>query len=146
MCISPTNIVSSLFPHRCRLFSGRRHHAITSYCASFPRSQGELTASASSSRNALFHRLPSGAENEVLNPHHRRRPASLDRPTLTIHRYKKVISILTTLSITQLHLYFASSLATTPYAIGSPLVAIILFHWHPTLIVPLSLTEQLIGI
>jgi hypothetical protein len=94
----------------------------------------------------LFHRLPSGAENEVLNPHHRRRPASLDRLTLTIHRYKKVISILTTLSITQLHLYFASSLATTPYVIESPLVAVVLFHWHSTLIVPLSLTEQLIGI
>jgi hypothetical protein len=87
--------------------------------ASFPWSQDELAASASSSDNISSCRLPSQAETEALNPHHRRWPPSLDSPTPILHGqpdshphcYKKVISIFVTLPITQSRLYFASSLA-----------------------------------
>jgi hypothetical protein len=79
--------------------------------ASFPWSHDELTTSTSSSGNAPSYRLPSRAKIKPLNPHHRHRPPSPDRPTLTLHCYKKVISTLATLPTTQPHLHFASSLA-----------------------------------
>jgi hypothetical protein len=85
---------------------------VTTPChASFPWSQDELTASTSPSGNVSSHRLPSRAKIEALNLHHYRRSPSLDRPTLTLHCYKKVISTLVTLPITQPHLHFTSSLA-----------------------------------
>jgi hypothetical protein len=108
--ISPTNVVSSLSPPRCRLSFGQHHHVATPYHAYFPWSQDEFTASTSSFGNASSHRLPSQVEIEALNSHHRRRPPSLDRPTPTLHCYKNVISTLATLSITQPRLHFASSL------------------------------------
>jgi hypothetical protein len=46
---------------------------------------------------------PSRAETEALNLHHLHWPTSSDSPTFTHHCYKKVISILVTLSITQPH-------------------------------------------
>jgi hypothetical protein len=82
--------------------------------ASFPLNQDELAASSSSSGNASSRRLASRAKIEVLNLHHHNRPPSLDRPTLTLHCYKKIISIMTTLLTTQSRLYFASSLARAP--------------------------------
>jgi hypothetical protein len=85
---------------------------VTTLChASFSWSQDELTASTSPSGNVSSHRLPSRVKTEALNLHHCRRPPSLDRPTLILHCYKKVISTLVTLSITQPHLHFTSSLA-----------------------------------
>jgi hypothetical protein len=80
----------------------------------FPVEQDEFVASASSSNNALSHRLSSQAEIKVLNLHHRRRLLSSDRSTPTLHCYKKIISTLTTLSTNQLCLHFVSSLARAP--------------------------------
>jgi hypothetical protein len=115
ICFSPTGVVSSLFPPRCHLSSGRRHHAVMLCHASFPLSQDELADSALSSGNALSRRPPpSRDETEALNPHHHLRPLSLDRPILTLHYYKKIISILITLHTTQSCLYFISSLARAP--------------------------------
>jgi hypothetical protein len=94
-------IVSSLSPPWCRLSSGRHRHAIASCHTSFPWSQDERTASASSSDNASSHRLPSRTETEALNPHHHHLPHSSDRLTSIIHCYKKVVSILATLPTTQ---------------------------------------------
>jgi hypothetical protein len=96
---------------RCRLSSGRHRHTAVSCYTSFPCSQDEFDASASSSNNVSSYRLPSRAETKALNLHHRRRSSSSDSPTPTLHYYKNVISILPTLPITQLHLYFVSSLA-----------------------------------
>jgi hypothetical protein len=95
ICVNSTSVVSSLFHPRFRLSSNRRCHAITSCHTSFRCSQGKLVVSTSSSDNALSCHLPSWAENEVLNPHHRHRPPSSDRLTLTLHWYKNVISTLT---------------------------------------------------
>jgi hypothetical protein len=79
-------------------------------------SKEELAISALSSDNALSRRLLSQAETEALNPYHRRRPSSLYRPTPTLHCYKNVISILTTISTTQSRLHFSSSSITrTPH-------------------------------
>jgi hypothetical protein len=85
-------------------------HAMSCH-TSFPRSQDELVASALSSDNDSSHRLLSRAEIKTLNLHHRYRPPSLDCPTFTLHCFKKIILTLTTLSTTQLCIYFVSSLA-----------------------------------
>jgi hypothetical protein len=66
ICVSPTGVVSSIFPFQCRLSSGQRRLTTAPYHASFPWSQDELTASASYSGNASSHRLPSRAETEAL--------------------------------------------------------------------------------
>jgi hypothetical protein len=75
----------------------------------------ELTDSASSSGNVLFHRLPSRAKTEALNPHHHHRPPSSDSLTHTLYCYKKVISTLITLFTIQPRLYFAFSQARVPH-------------------------------
>jgi hypothetical protein len=93
--VSPTDIFSSLSPPSCCLSSSRRRHATSTCHASFPRSQDDLAASASSRR------LSSRVKIETLNPHYRHRPPSLDHPTPTLHCYKKIISILVILPITQ---------------------------------------------
>jgi hypothetical protein len=110
--ISLTGIISTLFPPRCCLSSGRRYHTATSCHTSFLLSKDELAASASSFGNALSCCLISLAKTEVLNLHHRRRLPSPDRPTITLHCYKKIISTLVTLPTTQPCLHFASSLAS----------------------------------
>jgi hypothetical protein len=112
--VSPTGIVSSLSPLRCRLSSGRRRHTAAPCHVSFPLNQDKLTTSTSSSDNVLSHCLPSQAETKVLNSHHHRRPPSPDRLTPTLHYYKKILSTLVTLLTTQLRLYFASSLVRAP--------------------------------
>jgi hypothetical protein len=71
-------------------------------------------------RRHLFCRLPSRTKTEALNPHHRRRLPSPDRLTLILHCYKKIISILITLPITQPHLHFVFSLARVPCHQSSP--------------------------
>jgi hypothetical protein len=109
--VSPTDVVSSLFPPRYRLSFSRRRHAAASCHAFFPLSQGKLATSVSSFGNILSRCLPSRVETEALNLHHRCRLPSLDRSTPTLHYYKNIISTLATLSTTQLHFYFASSLA-----------------------------------
>jgi hypothetical protein len=103
--VGPTNVVSSISPSRCHLSSNRRHHATASCHTSFPRSQDELTVSASSFGNALSRHLPYRVKTEALNPHHRRRPPFLNCPTPTLLCYKNVISTLDTLSTTQLSLF-----------------------------------------
>jgi hypothetical protein len=108
---SPTNVVSSLSSNRCQLSFNRRRHATVSCHASFPLNQDDLASSASSSDNVSSCRLTSWAETEALNSQHRHKPPSVDRPTHTLYCYKKGISILITLPITQSRLYFASSLA-----------------------------------
>jgi hypothetical protein len=100
-----TDVVSSLSPPRCHISSHQYRHAF------FPLSQDEHAASASSFDSVLSRRLTSRAETEALNLYHCHMLLSLDCPTLTIHCYKKIISILITLHITQPHLYFASSLS-----------------------------------
>jgi hypothetical protein len=118
--VSPTSIVSSLSSPWCRLSSVRCRHAATPYHASFPWSQDDLAASASSSSNTLSRCLPPQTETKALNPHQRRRPPSPNHPILILHCYKNVILTLTTILITQSHLYFTSSLARAPS------------HWSPT--------------
>jgi hypothetical protein len=118
---SPSNYISWIdhmyflyFSLRCRLSSDRRHHTVTPDHASFPLRQDELTASTSSSSNALSRCLPSRAKIEALNSHYHCRLPSSDRPTLTLHYYKKIILTLTTLPTTQPRLHFASSLVRAP--------------------------------
>jgi hypothetical protein len=107
ICINLTGIVSTLFPPRCCLSSGRHCHAVVPCHACFPFSQDELIASASSSSNTLSGRIPSRATPPP--------QATLPRPlTPTLQCYKKIISNLTTLHTTQLHLHFASSLPRAP--------------------------------
>jgi hypothetical protein len=118
--VNPTDIVYSLFPPWCRLSFSRCHHAATPCHISFLLSQDELATSISSYSNVSSRRLPSQAEIEALNLHHHHMPLSPDRPTPTIHWYKKIISILITLPITQLHLYFVSFVARASY------------HWSST--------------
>ncbi len=112
--VSPTGIISSIFPPQCRLSSGRRRHTAAPCLASFPWSENELTAFASSSGSASSCCLPSQSKTEALNPHYHRWPPSLEHSTPTLHCYKKIILILVTLSITQLRLHFTSSLAKAP--------------------------------
>jgi hypothetical protein len=113
--VNPTGVVSSLFPPRCRLSSGGRRHTVVSCHASFPLSQDELAASASSSGNALSRHLASRVEIEALNLHHCCRTSSPDRPTPTLHFYKKIISTLIIFLTTQLHLHFIFSLPRAPH-------------------------------
>jgi hypothetical protein len=75
----------------------------------------DIAASASFSGNASSCRLTSRAKIKVLNLHHRRGSPSSDRLIHTLHCYKKVISTLITLPITQSCLYSASSLARAPH-------------------------------
>jgi hypothetical protein len=114
ICVSPTDVVSSPSSLWCRLSFDRRRHSGAPCHTFFPWRQGELAVSASSSDNVSSRRLSSQAEIEVLNLHHRRRPPSLDRPTPTLHCYKKFILTLITLSTTQPHLHFACSIARAP--------------------------------
>jgi hypothetical protein len=80
-------------PLWCHLSSDQCHHAAASCHDSFTLSQDELVASTSSSSNASSHHLPSRVETKVLNPHHRRRLHSLDRPTSILYCYKKILNI-----------------------------------------------------
>jgi hypothetical protein len=112
--VSPTSIVSSLSPSWCRLSSDRRHYVTVTYHTSFPWSQDELTASASSFDNASSYRLSSWAKTEALNSHHCYRSPSTNSSTPTLYYYKKVTLTLVTLPITQSCLHFTSSLARAP--------------------------------
>jgi hypothetical protein len=95
--------------------SSHRHlHAVVLCHTSFPLSQDEPAAFASSSDNASSCRLLSRAETKALNPYHRRWPPSSDCPIPTLYRYKKVISTLVTLPTTQPYLNFSSSLSRAP--------------------------------
>jgi hypothetical protein len=113
--ISSTVIVSSVFPPRYHLSSDQHRHITVLCYASFSWSQDELIVFVLSSDNASSHRIPSRAKTKTLNMHHHRQPASPDRLTPNLHYYKNIISALTTLSITQPHLHFASSLAKAPW-------------------------------
>jgi hypothetical protein len=115
ICISPTVVVSSISPPRCHLSSGRRRHAPVPCHASFPSSQDELDISNSSFGNVSSCRLTSQAETEALNPYHHHRLPSSNRPTSTIHCYKKIISTLITLLTTQSCLQFTSFLTRAPH-------------------------------
>jgi hypothetical protein len=106
--VKPIDFVSSLFLPRCGFSSDRCRHTTASCHASFSISSDELVASASSFDNALFCRLPCRAETEALNLHHHRSLPSLDRPTPTLHCYKKIISTFVTIFTTQPRLYFSS--------------------------------------
>jgi hypothetical protein len=112
--VSLTHIVSSLFPLQCRISSDRHHHTATLGHDFFPLSQDELAVSVLSSGNTLSRRLPSRVETEALNSHHCHRLSSSDRPTPTLHSYRKIISTLTTLPTTHLCLHFTTSLARAP--------------------------------
>jgi hypothetical protein len=85
--VSPTDVVSSLFPPRCRLSSDWRRYYTTPWHASFLLNQNKLVASASSSSNASTCHIPSQAKTEAMNPHHHSSPPSPDRPTHTLHYY-----------------------------------------------------------
>jgi hypothetical protein len=113
--VSPTDIVSSLFPLQYRPSSGRRRHTVAQCHIFFLLSQDELADSASSFGNTSPRRLPSQPETEALNLHHHSRPPSLHHLTPTLHYYKKIISILVTLPTTQSHFHFISSIARAPH-------------------------------
>jgi hypothetical protein len=81
----------------------------------FPLNQDEFAASVLSFGNASSSHLTSQAETKALNPHHHSWSPSSDRPTPTLHCYKKIISTMITLPTTQSHLYFASSLTRAPH-------------------------------
>jgi hypothetical protein len=108
--VSPTGIISSIFPPSCRISSYRCRHAVGPCCASFPWSQDELVVPALSSSNVSCRRLTSRADTKALNLHHYR-PPSLNRSTSTIYCYKKAISTLPIFPTTQPRLYFTYSLA-----------------------------------
>jgi hypothetical protein len=111
ICVRPTAVASSLSPLQCRLSSSRCRHIAAPCYSSFTLNQDELAASTSSYDKASSCRFPSRADTEALNPHHHSRPSFLDRPTLTLHCYKKIILTVTTLPVTQSCLHFAFSLA-----------------------------------
>jgi hypothetical protein len=119
ICVSPTDVVSSLSSFRCRLSSDRHCHAV---CRVALRSHGAKTSSLLPLHlpATLCPVVSSRVETEALNLHHRRRPPSSDRSTPTLHSYKNVISTLVTLSTTQARLHFASSLARASH------------HWSST--------------
>jgi hypothetical protein len=107
--VNPISVISSHSPLQCHLSSSRRRHAIASCHTSFPWSQDELTGSASSFDNPSTRCLPFWAEIKVLNLHHHHHPPSPDHPTPIIHYYKKIISTLVTLPVTQPRLHFTHS-------------------------------------
>jgi hypothetical protein len=133
--VSPTSVVSSLFPPRYRISSGWHHHVAASCHASFPLRQDELIVPASSFDNILPCRLSSQVKTEALNLHHRRRLPSPDRLILTLHCYKKIISNLDTLLTTQQCLYFASTIARTPYhqkSIRRHSLSLLFYTYYPS--------------
>jgi hypothetical protein len=89
ICVSSTDIISSLLPPRCRLSSDRHRHAIVLCHIFFPLSQDELAASGSSFINSSPRCLSFWVKIETLNPHHRRRLPSSNLPTPTLQCYKK---------------------------------------------------------
>jgi hypothetical protein len=113
--ISRTGVVSSLSPPWCHISSDQYHHDAAPCNASFLWSQDKLTTSALSFGNASSRHLPSRAKTEAMNPHHHRRPPSPDRPTPTLHCYKKGHLNLDHSPTTQPHLYFVSFLARAPH-------------------------------
>jgi hypothetical protein len=119
--VSSTGVVSSLSPPWYCLSSNHCHHAAAPCHTSIPWSQDEVTASASSSGNALSRRLPSQAKTEALNPHHHHWPPSPDRTAPTLYCSKKVISSLITLPTTQPCLHFAFSSLVRHHHSLSPL-------------------------
>jgi hypothetical protein len=113
--VSPTDVVSFIFPPQCRLSSCRYCHTIAPCHTSFPWSQYELTVYSSSLGNASFPRLSPRTETEALNRYHHHRPSYPDRPTPTLHCYKKVNSTLVTLPTTQMSpFYIFPSQSITP--------------------------------
>jgi hypothetical protein len=108
--INPTSVIllpfPSLVPPLLRSTSPRRC-AVLCFLLMEPRRAHRLP-SASSFGNVLSRRLPSRAETESLNPHHRCRPPSLDSPPPALCCYKKAIPALATLPTTQLRLHLAS--------------------------------------
>jgi hypothetical protein len=110
--VSPTSVVSSLSPPGAASPSAG---AVVRCHTSFPLNQDEFTTSTSTYENASSRRLPSWAKIEALNLHHSHWPSFPDRPTPTLHCYKKDISILITFPITQSHLHFSSSLDRAPH-------------------------------
>jgi hypothetical protein len=112
--VSPTDIVSSIFPPRCCFSSDRCHHADASChlllmeprrvrCLRFIFWQCFVQSISLSSRNWSI--------EFALSP-----LAILPRPpTHILHCYKNIISTLVTLSTTQSRLYFTSSLARAPH-------------------------------
>jgi hypothetical protein len=95
ICVSPINVISSLFPPRRCLSSGRRRHERTGRVTlpSYGAKISLLSPLLSSGNDSPRH-LPSQVKTEALNPYYRRRPPSLDCSTPTLHCYKKVISIM----------------------------------------------------
>jgi hypothetical protein len=93
----------------------------------FPCSQDESAASASSSNNALFCRLSTRAEIEVLNLHNHRRP-----PSIAIKMSFQYCTFSTSLN----RVSILPSLYPRHHAIVALSTTIVLFHCRPTLIIP----------
>jgi hypothetical protein len=68
ICVSLTNVVSSFFPPKCSISSGRRCHTAMLCHAYFPWKQDEFTASASSFGNTSSRRLSSRHLPAILRP------------------------------------------------------------------------------
>jgi hypothetical protein len=81
--VSPTDVVFSLSPLRCRLSPGQHHHAAASCHAFFALNQDELVASASSFDNASSHHLPSRTKIKALNLHHHNSTTTICHPLRT---------------------------------------------------------------
>jgi hypothetical protein len=93
---------------RCRLSSGRRHHAVSHFILMESRRARSLRFIF---RQCFIPSPPLSCWNQSVESAPQPSASSPDSPTITLHCYKKVISILPTLPITQPHLHFASSLA-----------------------------------
>jgi hypothetical protein len=105
--VSPTGIISSLFPPRCRFSFGRRRHATTP-CVTLPSHWVKTSSLPPLHLLAMLHPVTS-----PLEPKLRICITVTGRPP-TLHCYKKIISTLITLLITQPSFHFASSLAIAP--------------------------------
>jgi hypothetical protein len=115
ICVSPTSIISFLFPFRWHLSNNRRRHSVVLCHASFSWSQDEIDASTSSFGNTSSRCLPSWAETEALN-----HTTVVNHPPCTVWlssftAIKRSSQFCPTLTTTQLYLYFTSSLARAPH-------------------------------
>jgi hypothetical protein len=106
ICVSTTDVASSLSSSRCCLSPNKHHYVITSCHASFTWSQHELIASASSSGNASSYHILSWTKTEAFNSYRHRRPPSPNSLSPTT---------MGTLFTTQQCLHFTFSVAKTSH-------------------------------
>jgi hypothetical protein len=96
ICVSPTDVISSLFIPQCHLSFGWCCHAIVLCHTFFHKAKTSLLPP--------LHHLAT-LHLKALNLHHYHRPPSLDHLTHILYYYKNIISILITF-LTTLSLFY----------------------------------------